>query len=312
MPARAIFIASVAVVAAGAAIYQHREKVKDNVKELAELTRIKLAEILRQLADTIGPERRDEMMPMGGRGEDCFSKDSYVDEKNIQSFVSGRDSWARDTQGEQSGLRQRGGQPSVPQDQRSSVVFDQDNEKTYNEKNPIVEPSPAVSAPAPAPVSPAIVTAAAAVPLAAAAAVAVSSNISPSSPPATVPIPSEPFVRSAIPIPPPSSTATLQQTPTPASSASESGYDTAAASATPTAIVAPEEPFWSIHEWQAATVSESDATSSEPSIAGSDDRQEEEIDFSDFGSEGGSEGSEGSERWEEVGSVVSDEFAVGN
>ncbi|KAI5792174.1 hypothetical protein FPQ18DRAFT_334959 [Pyronema domesticum] len=328
MPARAIFIASIAVVAAGAVIYENREKVKDNVKELAELTRAKLAEILRQLADTIGPERREEMLAMGGRGrgrdmgydngfdsdnEDCFARDSYVDEKNIQSFVSGRDSWARDTQGEQSGLRQRGAQqPTVPQDQRTSVVFDQDNEKAYNEKNPLADPAPAPVAP----VAPVLAAAAVAVPLATAAAIAVSSPTISSSPPATIiPIPSEPFVRSAIPIPaPPSSTATLQQTPTPASSAFESGYDTAAASVTPTAVVVPEEPFWSIHEWQAATVAESDTASSEPSFAGSDvDGQEEEVDvLSEFGSDGSDGGSEGSERWEEVGSVVSDEFAVGH
>ncbi|CCX05136.1 Protein of unknown function [Pyronema omphalodes CBS 100304] len=304
MPARAIFIASIAVVAAGAVIYENREKVKDNVKELAELTRAKLAEILRQLADTIGPERREEMLAMGGRGrgrdmgydngfdsdnEDCFARDSY------------------------SGLRQRGAQqPTVPQDQRTSVVFDQDNEKAYNEKNPLADPAPAPVAP----VAPVLAAAAVAVPLATAAAIAVSSPTISSSPPATIiPIPSEPFVRSAIPIPaPPSSTATLQQTPTPASSAFESGYDTAAASVTPTAVVVPEEPFWSIHEWQAATVAESDTASSEPSFAGSDvDGQEEEVDvLSEFGSDGSDGGSEGSERWEEVGSVVSDEFAVGH
>ncbi|KAF8249893.1 hypothetical protein K440DRAFT_620323 [Wilcoxina mikolae CBS 423.85] len=282
MPVRALVVGVFAVSAVGYIVYDQRE----HVLEFVDLSRQKIAELLRLIADKVSSEeRRREEVPMAGRQFSYSSSSSSHDEKRAAepetTAATGRDV------GELGGhLRHRGAEPH----EGSTVIFDSTGDSseppTYNKEAAYIAPAVAAVASQ----NSSSITAVTPENL---QHLAPNENASESGYGTAAPQPqAQSFSRH---------TASL-------SSRTISISDNSDHTAPENPFVNPQ-PFWSIHEWQENTTQDAPADrSTSPSLAGSaaDDLDTISDIASDFGSDHGTEpGSVGS--WTEVASEFSDD-----
>ncbi|KAF8544948.1 hypothetical protein BDD12DRAFT_800917 [Trichophaea hybrida] len=282
MPVRALVVGVFAVSAVGYIVYDQRE----HVLEFVDLSRQKIAELLRLIADKVGTEeRRREEVPMAGRQFSYSSSNGSHDEKRAaeheKTAATGRDV------GELGGhLRRRGAEPH----EGSTVIFDSTGNSSeppaYNKEAAHIVPTVAAIASRNSSIT----------------------AVTPENLQYLVPNEnaSESGYETAAPQQPHAQsfsrhTASLSSRTI---SISDNGDHTA-----PENPFVDPQPFWSIHEWQENTTQDAPADrSTSPSLAGSaaDDLDTISDIASDFGSDHGTEpGSVGS--WTEVASEFSDD-----
>jgi len=272
MPVRALVAGVFAVSAVGYIVYDKRE----HVLEFVDLSRQKIAELLRLIADKVSSEERrhqTEEVPMAGRQFSFSSSSSTHDEKRpVHEPEQTTTATGRDV-GELGSLRHRGAEPH----EGSTVIFDSTGDSSeppaYNKEAAYMVPINVTAVP---------------------------ENLAPLVSNENA---SESGYETAAPQP--QARSISRHT---ASLSSRTISDNGDYPVPENRFVNPQ-PFWSIHEWQENTTQDAPVDcSSSPSLAGSaaDDLDTISDIASDFGSDHGTEpGSVGS--WTEVASEFSDD-----